>query len=134
MNRIITYRGSVAQGRARIARIRMYAADRESLERDCDIEFIVAGGPGGQHRNKVETGVRLKHRETGIVVLARERRSQSANRDEAYRRMAEKLEKLNHRRKPRIATRPGSAAIERRLDEKRKLSERKTARRQSDDN
>ena len=33
-----------------------YPIDRESLERDCDLEFFVAGGPGGQHRNKVETG------------------------------------------------------------------------------
>lgn len=111
----------------------MYATDRESLERDCDIEFIVAGGPGGQHRNKVETGVRLKHRETGIAVMARERRSQSANREEAYKRMAEKLERLNHRRKPRIATRPGGAAIAKRLEEKKKLSERKAARRRTDD-
>jgi len=111
----------------------MYGTDRESLERDCDIEFIVAGGPGGQHRNKVETGVRLKHRETGTMVMARERRSQSANREEAYKRMAEKLERLNHRRKPRIATRPGGRAIERRLEEKRMLSERKTARKKLED-
>ena len=111
----------------------MYGTDRESLERDCDIEFIVAGGPGGQHRNKVETGVRLKHRETGIVVMARERRSQSANREEAFKRMSEKLERLNHRRKPRIATRPGSGAIEKRLEEKRRLSERKTERRRTDE-
>jgi protein subunit release factor B len=111
----------------------MYATDRESLERDCDIEFIVAGGPGGQHRNKVESGVRMKHRPSGLVVLARERRSQSANRDEAYKRMAARLEKLNHRQKPRIATRPGSGAVERRLEEKRKLSERKARRRTADD-
>ena len=111
----------------------MFATDRDSLERDCDLEFIVAGGPGGQHRNKVETGVRLRHRETGIVVMARERRSQSANREEAYQRMAEKLEKLNFRRKPRIATRPGNSAVAKRLDEKRKLSERKAARRRADE-
>src|SRR5437868_4738535 len=35
-----------------------YATDRESLERDSDITFFVAGGPGGQHRNKVASGVR----------------------------------------------------------------------------
>src|SRR5215470_5595591 len=78
-----------------------YPTDRESLERDCDLEFYVAGGPGGQHRNKVETGVRLKHRPTGIVVTATERRSQSANRDAAYQRMAERLEDRQRVRKPR---------------------------------
>ncbi|MBO0722839.1 MAG: peptide chain release factor-like protein, partial [Blastocatellia bacterium] len=75
--------------------------DRESLERDCDVEFFIAGGPGGQHRNKVETGVRLKHRPTGIVVSATERRSQTANREAAYQRMAERLEDLQRVRKPR---------------------------------
>ena len=40
-----------------------------------DEEFFVASGPGGQHRNRTESGVRLTHRPTGIVVLATERRS-----------------------------------------------------------
>jgi protein subunit release factor B len=102
--------------------------DRESLERDCDIEFFVAGGPGGQHRNKVETGVRLKHRPTGIVVTATERRSQSANRDAAYERMAERLEQLQRVRKPRRPTKPGAAAKLKRRQEKKKQSERKQAR------
>ena len=47
-----------------------YPTDRESLERDSDLEFFIASGPGGQHRNKVETGVRLVHRPTGITVTA----------------------------------------------------------------
>ena len=33
-----------------------YPTDDESLARDTDIEFIRDSGPGGQHRNKVETG------------------------------------------------------------------------------
>lgn len=32
------------------------------LESECDIQFYRAGGPGGQHQNKVETAVRLTHR------------------------------------------------------------------------
>ncbi|MGH9803511.1 MAG: peptide chain release factor-like protein, partial [Blastocatellia bacterium] len=91
-----------------------FPTDRESLERDCDVEFFVAGGPGGQHRNKVETGVRLTHRPTGVVVTATERRSQSANRDAAYERMAEKLEKMQRPRKPRKATKPSAASKRRR--------------------
>ena len=65
----------------------MYPTDRESLERDSDLEFIKASGPGGQHRNKVETGVRLVHRPTGITVTATERRSQHANREAAFERL-----------------------------------------------
>ena len=105
-----------------------YPTDRESLERDCDLEFFVAGGPGGQHRNKVETGVRLKHRPTGAVVTATERRSQSANREAAYERMAEKLEKLQRPRKSRKATKPTAGSKRRRVEQKRKDSERKRGR------
>jgi protein subunit release factor B len=105
-----------------------HPTDRESLERDCDLEFFVAGGPGGQHRNKVETGVRLTHRPTGVVVTATERRSQSANRDAAYGRMAERLEKLQRPRKPRKATKPTAASKRERVERKRKDSERKRGR------
>lgn len=105
-----------------------YSTDLADLERDCDMEFFVAGGPGGQHRNKVETGVRLTHRPTGIVVTATERRSQSANREAAYERMAEKLEALQRTRKKRHSTKPGKAAKERRLEGKRLQSERKQSR------
>jgi protein subunit release factor B len=105
-----------------------YPTDRESLERDCDMEFFVAGGPGGQHRNKVETGVRLTHRPTGLVVTATERRSQSANREAAYERMAERLVELQKVRKKRRPTRPTAAAKARRLEEKQKQSQRKQAR------
>ena len=105
-----------------------YPTDRESLERDCDLEFFVAGGPGGQHRNKVETGVRLTHRPSGLVVTATERRSQSANRDAAFERMAEKLEAKQRVKKKRFATKPTAAAKQKRLESKRQQSERKRAR------
>ena len=51
------------------------------------MEFTRRSGPGGQHRNKVETAVVLKHRPTGIIVEANERRSQSENREQAVRRL-----------------------------------------------
>lgn len=105
-----------------------YAVDRESLERDCDMEFFVAGGPGGQHRNKVETGVRLTHRASGVVVNATERRSQSANREAAFERMAEKLTEMQRERKPRRATRPSATSKRVRVEGKRHRSEIKRAR------
>lgn len=105
-----------------------FPTDRESLERDCDVEFFVAGGPGGQHRNKVETGVRLTHRPSGLMVTATERRSQSANREAAFDRMAEKLEARQRVRKPRRATKPSAASKQERIKEKKKIGERKKAR------
>ncbi len=105
-----------------------YETDREALERDCDMEFFVAGGPGGQHRNKVETGVRLTHRPSGTVVAATERRSQSANREAAYERLAEKLLALQIVQKPRRATKPSKAVKEKRLENKKRLGEIKRAR------
>jgi protein subunit release factor B len=95
-----------------------YPTDRESLEQTCEMEFFVAGGPGGQHRNKVETGVRLTHRPTGMVVTATERRSQSANREAAFERMAAKLAARQVVQKPRRATRPTAASRVRRREAK----------------
>src|SRR6266478_9912580 len=86
-----------------------YPTDRASLERDSDMEFFIASGPGGQHRNKVETGVRLIHRPSGITVTATERRSQHANREVAFERMTERLEEFQRVVKPRKPTRPTPA-------------------------
>src|SRR5205807_2901697 len=99
--------------------VETYPTDRASLERDSDMEFFIAGGPGGQHRNKVETGVRLTHRPSGLVVTATERRSQSANREAAFERMAEGLTELQRVRKPRRPTSPSAAAPPERSDEKK---------------
>ncbi|HET8905521.1 MAG TPA: peptide chain release factor-like protein [Ktedonobacterales bacterium] len=109
----------------------IYPTDRASLERDCDIQYFIATGPGGQHRNKVETGVRLTHRPTGIVVTATERRSQRANREAAFERMAARLDDLQKVVEPRIPTRPSAGSRERRLEGKRRTGERKRARRLS---
>ncbi len=100
----------------------IFPTDREALERDCDMEFFIATGPGGQNRNKVETGVRLVHRPTGIMVTATERRSQHANREAAFERMAERLDALQRVAAPRVPTRPSAASKERRLDTKRRTS------------
>lgn len=106
-----------------------YQTDREALERDSEVSFFVAGGPGGQHRNKVATGVRLTHRPTGLVVTATERRSQTANRDVAFARLAARLAALNTPATPRIATRVGRAQRSQRRADKRRRAEVKQLRR-----
>ena len=97
-----------------------YPTDRASLERDCTEAFFIASGHGGQNRNKVETGVRLTHRPSRLTVTATERRSQYANRERAFERMAERLEKWQHRPATRIPTRSTAAGRERRLQTKRR--------------
>ena len=59
----------------------------ESLVADCEISFLRRGGPGGQHRNKTETAVVLRHVPTGCKAEANERRSQAENRRLAFFRL-----------------------------------------------
>ena len=90
----------------------------EELLRECEVETFRAGGPGGQHVNKTETGVRLTHLPTGVVVSCREERSQHRNKMICLRRLRERVERLNYRPPKRVATRPTRGARERTLREK----------------
>lgn len=92
---------------------------REVLERESEITFFIASGPGGQHRHRNATGVRLVHRPSGIVVMATERRSQAANLDVAYDRLARRLEAASAVDAPRVPTRPSRSARVERRDMKR---------------
>lgn len=56
---------------------------------DCDLDTFSAGGPGGQHQNTSNTAVRIKHRESGAVGEARDSKSQTQNKQAAFRRMTE---------------------------------------------
>lgn len=61
--------------------------DDETLLAQCDLAKHRSTGPGGQHRNKVETGVRLFHAPTGVTAQATERRSAVDNKRMALRRL-----------------------------------------------
>ncbi len=117
----------------RAAARRAVSLPGEALAAECDEEFFVAGGPGGQHRNKTASGVRLLHRPTGILVTATERRSQAQNRAAAHVRLRERLQALAHVPPRRVATRPTRGSRERRLAEKRHQAARKSARRDQED-
>jgi len=92
-----------------------YATDKKSLARDTRIEFRRASGPGGQRRDRRETGVRLHHTPSGIVVIAEELASQARNRDVAFKRLKARLLKLNRPRKRRIPTTPPPSIEEKRI-------------------
>ncbi|KAG0612514.1 hypothetical protein M758_6G033600 [Ceratodon purpureus] len=59
------------------------------LQRQCRVETLRSSGPGGQHRNKTESAVRLLHLPTGLVAFAAEDRSQHKNRSKAFKRLRE---------------------------------------------
>ncbi|MCZ6834781.1 MAG: peptide chain release factor-like protein [Planctomycetota bacterium] len=60
----------------------------EKLLKQCVINVgRFNSGPGGQHRNKVETSVRIEHTPTGIKGAGNERRSQHQNKGAALRRL-----------------------------------------------
>ena len=67
------------------------AIDVAALLSQCAVERTRRSGPGGQHRNKVETAVVLTHRPTGVQAEASERRSQPENQAVALFRLRVRL-------------------------------------------
>ena len=100
----------------------------EDLLRQCEVETFRSSGPGGQHVNKTESAVRLKHIFSGIVVTSRQERSQHRNKALCLQKLREKVAKLNERPAKRIPTRISKVAKNRNLEAKARRAEIKRLR------
>jgi ribosome-associated protein len=119
-----------------------------------EIEFRASrsSGPGGQHANVTASRIEavfdvdasetlsegqrsLLRRKLGdrVTAVAQDARSQARNRELALERLREKIAEGLRRPKPRRPTKPSRAARERRLEQKRKTSQRKAQRRPPSD-
>ena len=114
---------------------------------EIELRFSRSSGPGGQHAQKSETRVeaifdveassaltdRQKRRvlsKAGPVLraIAQDERSQTRNREPAIARVTDALREALHVPRQRRPTKPGKAAIERRLEQKRRRSQTKRLR------
>jgi len=134
----------------------MAGMDRESIRvtrsvtiplSEIALRFSRSSGPGGQHAQKSETRVEaifdvegsasltdrqkqrvLRKAGATLRAIAQDERSQTRNRELAIERVADALREALHVERPRRATKPGRAAIERRLEQKRRRSQTKRLR------
>ena len=115
---------------------------------EIELRFSRSSGPGGQHAQKSDTRVeaifdveasaaltdRQKERvrrKAGSVLraIAQDERSQARNRQLAVERVADALREALRVERRRVATKPSKAAVERRLEQKRRRGETKRLRR-----
>lgn len=73
--------------------------DQEFLSQDVTCQYYRASGPGGQHRNKVETAVRLIHKESGLIVTSSDGKSQHQNKKKAWGKLNAKIAELGSQSK-----------------------------------
>lgn len=93
----------------------------DELLKSCEVRRTRRSGPGGQHRNKVETAIEIRHLPTDVSAEASERRSQEQNRRVAIQRLrvnlalafrSEPLEQPSERWRARTANQRISIATE----------------------
>ena len=125
-------------------------------EREVQIEFIRASGPGGQNVNKVATAVQLRFdvraaslpeevkarlihlagkrmtSEGVLLIEAKRFRTQEQNREDAIQRFTELVRKSLVKPKARRKTKPTAASREERLKEKKRKGEIKKLRQSRD--
>ena len=90
----------------------------EDLLRECEVETFRSSGPGGQHVNKTESAVRLRHLRSGVVVTSQQERSQHRNKALCLQKLRKKIDKLNYRPAKRVPTRVPPSVKNRTLEEK----------------
>ena len=100
----------------------------EDLLRECEVDTVRSSGPGGQHVNKTDSAVRLRHLPSGVVVSSQQERSQHRNKEICLQKLREKIERLNYRPAKRIPTRISRSAKNRTLEEKSRRSQIKRLR------
>lgn len=100
----------------------------EELLRECEVETFRASGPGGQHVNKTESAVRLRHLPSGVVVTSQQERSQHRNKALCLQKIRDKVERLNYRAPTRVPTRVSRGAKNRTLEEKSRRAQIKRLR------
>jgi len=94
----------------------------EDLLRECEVETFRSSGPGGQHVNKTESAVRLRHLPSGVIVTSQQERSQHRNKALCLQKLRQKIEKLNYRPVKRVPTRVPASVKNRALEEKARRS------------
>ncbi len=86
-------------------------------KKDFEIQTFRSGGKGGQNQNKVESGVRIIHKESGAVGESREHRTQLQNRKAAFERLVKTKEFQVWHKLQAAAIIQGQRDINRVLDE-----------------
>jgi protein subunit release factor A len=99
------------------------------LPSQIEISTFRSGGKGGQHQNKTESGVRVRHMPSGIEVVCRDERSQYLNKMRALSVLADRLKKRSERPKPRIPTRISEKHKNLRRETKKRTGMKKKLRR-----
>jgi len=98
--------------------------------KDVHIEYFKSSGPGGQHKNRTLSAVRVTHRPTGLTAVGQESRSQFRNKELALARLSAKVSRHLAPRKRRLATRKSRSSQERRLAWKKRRGAQKRMRSQ----
>lgn len=126
-------------------------------ENELTFNFIRSSGPGGQNVNKVATAVQLRFdiassqslteevksrlksiagrkvtKNNVLIIEANRFRTQEKNRQDAVARLIELIDKSSHKRKHRIKTNPSGASKQKRIETKKRLSEKKKMRKYSE--